>query len=263
MNLNIRVIETPKSYQVLLDPLLVGKQLREKTKESMVEILSHMEEPDNPLEFAIHTGGPYYQLQDAYYEVFGGDLPRISVGAKRRNNNGKWEADVSYKNFEAMEDNPTILVADTIATGSSMVATLDYLLNYFGVKGCGVGEIIVPGFAVARVGAERISEFCRERGINTQFIIGGGLVGLAENGTDMPIIHPYSHVCDNLKTDAVRTYGNLAREICCIFDWGKRNQAFKQHLSEVAEAMEGFMSSHPDSYCAKDIYTRANAMATA
>lgn len=263
MNLNVEVIETPKSYQVLLDPLLVGKQLREKTKESMVEILSHMEEPKNPLEFAIHTGGPYYQLQDAYYEVFGKNLPRISVGAKRHNNNGTWEVDVSYKNFEALNDNPTILVADTIATGSSMVTTLEYLLKYFEHNKYSLGEIIVPGFAVARVGAEKISKFCEDRGIDAKFIIGGGLVGLAENGTDMPIIHQYSHVCDNLKTDALKTYGSLAREICCIFDWGKRNQAFKQHLSEVVEVMEGFMVEYPDSNYAKDTYTRASAMVMA
>lgn len=262
MSLDLKVIEEPKSYQVLLDPLVVGKQLRDRTRESMVEILSHMKEPDNPLEFAIHTGGPYYQLQDAYYKVFGRDLPRISVGAKRHNKNGTWEADVSYKNFEALKDGPTLLVADTVATGSSMVATLEYLLKYFESRGYSFEELIMPGFAVAKKGAERIAGFCDERGIRTKFIIGGGLVGLAENGTDMPIIHPYSDVCEGLKTAARETYGELAGEICCIFDWGKRNQAFRQHFMEVAEKMEGFMKKYPGSEYARKTYSAAKALAS-
>jgi hypothetical protein len=234
--MNLKIVEQEEAYSILLNPLLVGEKLRQATMKSMRTIISSMEKPKNPLELVILSGGIYYQLQDAFYDVFGQDIPRILLGAKRECRNSGWVADINYRNLEAWIEDPTIMIADTIATGCTIIAVLEHLKSIKDFK-----RLVISGFAISRKGAEVIEEFCRKEGIKVKFYVGGGLLGLAENGTDMPIIHPESVICEALRKEAIKAYGeDMAGKVCAIWDWGRRNQAFQQHLEEVKEKIGKF-----------------------
>ncbi len=246
--MDLRIINEREAYSVLLKPSLIGEELRKSTLKSMRKIFSHIKDIKNPLELVILSGGIYYQTQKAYHDVFKEDLPRILVGAKRNCEDEEWKVNINYKNIEAWKEDPTLIITDTIATGCSVVRTLEYLKSL----DLQFNRLIIAGFAIAKKGAQLIDEYCSEKGIQVIFLVGGGLLGLAENGTDMSILHKDAEVCDDLKKDAIEVYGEeMGSKICSIWDWGRRNQAFDQHIHEVKEKLQEF----PNNKYAKKIFS--------
>jgi len=70
---------------------------------------------------------------------------------------------------------------------------------------------------------------------------------LEENGTDMPINHPDSITCPELKNEALTLLGPyLSRYLCSILDWGKRTNAPKKHLIELLHSLTKLQKDSPD-----------------
>jgi len=84
----------------------------------------------------------------------------------------------------------SLVVADTVATGRSLVSALSFLLKLAEFKGARVGEVHVYGF-LSEVGVRRVAEFLRGEGVEKVYFYAiQDLTALASNEYDMPLYGP-------------------------------------------------------------------------
>jgi len=84
----------------------------------------------------------------------------------------------------------SLVVADTVATGRSLVSALDFLLELAVFKGARVREAHVYGF-LSEVGVKRVAEFLQKEGVERVYFYAlQDLTALATNEYDMPLYGP-------------------------------------------------------------------------
>lgn len=184
-------------------------------------------------EVILLSGGFYYHLNRAFYNVFKHSLPTGFIGV-RRILSKKPRAVVSYSNLEAVPPGNVSIIGDTIATG----ATLEYAIPYYLKHAPPVKKLVIFTLAGALPGAQKLAKLekniKKKYGTELYVFFADAIFGLADNQTDMHYLHPDTIAPEKSMRAAKRNLGPvLAKKMCVIWDWGQRNKDPMGHLKEV------------------------------
>jgi hypothetical protein len=97
--------------------------------------------------------------------------------------------DVPYCDFSAPVQN--LIIADTIASGATMVAALRHYSSFHPLR-----RILVFSMAGSLTGGRALTAFCYEQGIELTIVYGLAVFGLASNGFDLSFLDPET-ICPN------------------------------------------------------------------
>ncbi|MHA1906880.1 MAG: hypothetical protein ACW98Y_06275 [Candidatus Thorarchaeota archaeon] len=246
------IIESPSALNILLKPWLVGSELANDARKSTVDFLRvayHIVPELKSASFSQITevvplaGALYYSTAEAFEIVFGETINRCFIGAKRHPSPLGWVTELSYKNFEALPENPLVIVGDTIATGGTIEGILDAIID----QEPNIQAIIVYSIAGGLTGAVRLRKFADRVKIPVHLFFSNAIFGVESNGTDMPWLHEGTIVSPELRERALSAYGpELGKRWCSVWDWGDRAKHPLKHLHELLERCETELSQSPD-----------------
>ncbi|MDP3999496.1 MAG: hypothetical protein Q8P76_02800 [bacterium] len=235
------IIVNPSSRKIHFDPTITDFNLYKLATECNETFLRFADKiglfrgakAKNVCELILVSGGFYYHLNQAFYNVFGYSLPAGFLGA-RRVLRPKPHAVISYDNLEAISENNITIIGDTIATGATLVDSLYYYLD----RAPKVKKILIftiaGGLPGARVLAEIEGDIKKRYGTELYVFFSDGIFGLADNHTDMHYFHPDSILPAESLRAAERGLGRfLGERLCIIWDWGQRNKNPIGHLEGV------------------------------
>ena len=194
------LIGSNSARHILTDHFLVGLPLIAKCTNAVKDCLSAyftLQKQSIPYqrmaEVVPLSGSLTYNLLKSFYELYNYSLPRSFIGIRRfQKPDGKWDTDVSYTNFEALnEDLKVIFIGDTIATG----VTITKVVQMIQAQLPDPLTFVIISIAGSLIGAQRIVQL--EKNLQKNFpeteiwcLFTEAYFGLEDNGTDMPILHP-------------------------------------------------------------------------
>jgi hypothetical protein len=247
------IIEAPSALTILLKPWIVGSRLANAARASTVEFLriASILVPElsaarfeDITEVVPLAGSLYYSMAEAFEVVFGETINRCFVGARRHSTPSGWITEISYENFEALSDNPIIMIGDTIATGGTIARILDAT----SVRSDDIQAIVVYSIAGGVMGAMRLKQISERLDIPIYSFFSNAIFGVEANGTDMPWLHPGTITSKTTHEIAESSYGPiLGRNWCAIWDWGDRSKHPLKHLRELLERCDNDLGETEDS----------------
>lgn len=239
---------------VLYSPHLAGRRLQERMKKAGVTAAKAIIEmalsdkgvkKSNLCELVILSGGLFYELNYGFSQELEVSLPQCFLGVSRRKKEGTagdFYADATYANFEALPDDATILIGDTLATGVSAQKGILELGRIATEQDKKIDKIIFFSLAPPLRGMRSFCEACEQiseehDGMRYYFLGAQQVFHLMEDGTDLRFrgkdaIIPAAEIeysreiwgewlCENMK--------------CAIFDWGTRCKNPILHWNEFEE----------------------------
>jgi hypothetical protein len=246
------IIESPSALDILLKPWLVGAELANDARDSTSDFLRvayHIVPELRSSSFSQITevvplaGALYYSTAEAFEIVFGETINRCFIGAKRHPSPLGWVTELSYMNFEALPENPLVLVGDTIATGGTIEGILEAVIN----QTSNIRAIVVYSIAGGLSGALRLRKLSERVDIPMYLFFSNAIFGVESNGTDMPWLHECTITSPELRETAMSMYGpTLGKRWCSIWDWGDRAKHPLKHLHELLERCDNELSQNPD-----------------
>jgi hypothetical protein len=245
------IIVNPSSQKIHFDPTITDFELYNLATECNETFLRFAQwlglfkgaKAKNVCELILVSGGFYYHLNQAFYNVFGYALPAGFIGV-RRILKPKPHAVISYDNLEAIPENNITIIGDTIATGATLIDSIYYYLarTRFAAasakRASKVKKILIFTIAGALPGAQVLADLEKDiknqYGVELYVFFSDGIFGLAKNQTDMHYFQPDSVLVPESKKAAEKSLGNfLGSKLCVIWDWGQRNKDPMGHLREV------------------------------
>jgi hypothetical protein len=243
------IIESPNALQILLKPWIVGLELADlarKSSKNLLKVAYHLcpefktASYNKIAEVIPLAGALYYHLGDAFEHVFHESLKQCFIGAQRKldQHKNQWFTKLSYLNFEALPSQPVILLGDTIATGG----TIQKIIKTTAETADKPQAIILFSIAGSALGAHKLHKLERELDLPIYSFFSNALFGVAENGTDMPWLHPATLMSTDIRYKALETYGHkLGKEWCAIWDWGERAKDPQRHLEDLLERINYYL----------------------
>jgi hypothetical protein len=192
------------------------------------------------------TGSLFYGLDKAFESLFNVSLSQCFVGARRTQINGVWSTKISYINFEALQSPVYLLMADTIATGTTLEAVFSELKKHR--PDVNVRGIAIFSIAGSLEGGKKIKNIINQfPDAELIYIVTNALFGLEDNGTDMPWLHKDTISIQQLEPEILHMYGSiLGKDWCSIWDWGERANRPQKHLKEVIEKIHQYRNKNLD-----------------
>ena len=246
------IIESEPALNILLKPWLVGAELANGARDSTVDFLRvayHIVPELRSTSFSQITevvplaGALYYSTAEAFEIVFGETINRCFIGAKRHPSPLGWVTELSYMNFEALPENPLVIVGDTIATGGTIEGILKAVID----EEPDLRAIVIYSIAGGISGAVRMKKFAERIDTPIHLFFSSAIFGVESNGTDMPWLHEGTIVSTELREKAIAAYGSeLGKRWCSVWDWGDRAKHPHKHLHELLERCETELSRNPD-----------------
>ena len=213
------VLESPAVERLLFGRELVADAFAHEcllASTDFCRMLGARLDTDDVSELLILNGGRYYGLAAAYGRVFGRPLAVNELKATRGcDDAGAWHADISYRHYAYKSR--TLLIGDTVATGISAQVALEDYFSYHVPE-----EIVFFTICGGIPGARVIAETCKRHGVRLTLVFGLAAFGLADNGTDLPFLHPDTVTAPRYLARAVEVYGG--KQVCAIGDWGERGE---------------------------------------
>jgi hypothetical protein len=243
------LIESLSARKILTDHFLVGAQLVSQCRAAVKDCLSvFFSLQKSKLKFTQMaevvplSGSLTYDLLTAFYEIHQHTLARNFIGIRRfQKPDGNWDTEVSYTNFESLSDKiKMVFIGDTIATGVTITKVIRMIQAHVQVP----LKIIVISIAGSLIGARRLVQLEKSAqksfpGTEIWSLFTEAYLGLEDNGTDMPILHPDTISVPELNQVAERHLGKcLARNLCSVLDWGKRTNAPLEHYQDLLSSLQ-------------------------
>jgi len=178
-------------------------------------------------ELMILSKGFYYRLADAFMEVLNKNLQINFIATKR----ASVEADsakilIPYSDISVKSN--TLIIGDTIASGSTICAALDYYQ-----KTNDLSRVFIYSIAGSLVGGRVISQYCCEKGIEKHLIYSLALFGLADNGFDLSFLHPDTITKSKYKSHAMQIFEG--KPISAVgLDFGSQSQSINKYRNLCA-----------------------------
>jgi hypothetical protein len=214
--------------RILFNRSLIGLDFTSACQEASEAFLGHFFSEitswgDDVAELVILSKGIYYWLHNAFEARLQKNLEANFIVTKRAAVAGaSINIDVPYCDFSVPVNN--LIVADTIASGATMVAALRHYCRFHPLR-----RILVFSMAGSVSGGRVISSFCREHDIELTIVYGLAAFGLASNGFDLSFLHPDT-ICPN------QEYIRRARELyegkpvsAVGWDFGSQAQAIHKY----------------------------------
>lgn len=191
------IVHTPSSVKIASMPELVGKALDNLAISSArftASFLKKLLNAEESLVFLhILRGSQGYRLDVALREA-GFDVREQFVRVVYNGGTGEKHLEaaphvgkVQFSELSGSEK--TLVVADTVATGRTLLEALRLTLDMAGFKGMEFRRIVIYGF-ISEPGARKASEFISERGAEPVLITLEDFAALASNQYDMPLYGP-------------------------------------------------------------------------
>ncbi len=189
------VMSNPSLEQLLFDRNIVGLEFAGLCQRASEAFLRHFANELKALygdiaELIVLSKGIYYWMHNAYAAVMSENLEANLIATKRISVSGTTvKIDVPYCDFSAPASN--LILADTIASGATVVAALEKYKEFHNVQ-----RIFVFSIAGSCIGGRHIAAFCRSNHIACTLVYSLAAFGLAENGFDLSFLHPET-ICPN------------------------------------------------------------------
>lgn len=251
------IICSDVSRGILFHPYLAGKELQEKMERMSRIFVDVMTEKalkgvklERLVEFVLLSGGLYYSLARGFREAHGYALPQCFLGIKRQRvegTEGHFRAVSTYENFEALPDDATVIIGDTVATGSTLVRAIGDLERAAEERDSQIKRIIVCSLACSTEGARKLGMLEKkmaERGQELHLIVAEQLFHLMPDGTDLRFLREDSLMPEETRRYTLERYGEyLGKEMkCAVFDWGTRCKNPKAHYEEFLAFCGGMLN---------------------
>lgn len=233
------IIESDSALKILLEPWIVGARLASLARSSSVDFLRtafavsqefRASNLENITEVVPLAGALYYNVAEAFEQVFGETPSTCFIGAKRHLTPSGWVTSLAYENFEAIPARPVILIGDTIATGGTIVRIIESVLDH----AQDAQAVIVYAIAGGVRGAVRLKALADQLDVPFYLFYSDAAFGVEANGTDMPWLHPGTICSPEVRSKALDAYGpELGRRWCSVWDWGDRAKNPVRHLEQL------------------------------
>jgi uracil phosphoribosyltransferase len=236
---NSFLIRTKVASDILYSPYLAGKRLQDLQQDmgrifarAMRENALTDEKFGQVTELVLLAGGLYYFLNEGFKQECNFALQQCFLGIQRariEGSEGQFTARAGYENFEALPDNATVIIGDTIATGATLQKSTQLLLDAAEAKGKNIRKIIICTVAGSHAGAKKVAEMEKHLqkeypGASLYFFAANQLFHLMPDGTDLRFFGPTAMMPEETKKETLEKYGEyLASNMkCAVFDWGTR-----------------------------------------
>ena len=196
------IVETESGREIACHPHVVGKRLEVLCLRAAREAVKAMrqlsdlrkEAVDDAVVVHVLRAGPGYRVLEAIREEEP-ELPLAEVSIRPRyvkpsfrDHESVAKLEVLHSDFRQLPHDSEIalVVPDTLATGRTVVVSLERTLAEVGRAGSSVCRLIVYGFISAQ-GLKVVADFAASQGIQASFFCVGNVTDLAYNGYDMPL----------------------------------------------------------------------------
>ncbi len=242
-------------YNLQMSPHVAGKNLQDRMEIISKEIMGALHsmvlkgvKPSSTTELIFLAGGLYYNLNHGFKTEFGCALPQCFLGIKRQRvegTEGCFNAIATYENFESLPDDATVIIGDTIATGSTLQKGIYHLFEALNLGKKRLKNLVVVSLGCSLDGARKMKEV-EERmtrdfpGSKVTFIACGELFHLMPDGTDMRFLYHDAIVPDETRRAVEEYYGPELGHMmrCVVFDWGTRCKNPIRHYEEFIGSAE-------------------------
>jgi len=188
----VHIIRNPALEALMFDRNIIGAEFAALCHAGSRAFIAHMAAElttGTVAELIVLSKGYAYDMRRAALDELSIELPVNMIATQRAEVDGDdARIEVSYASLDAPAD--TIVIGDTVASGSTICAALERYLQDYPLK-----RVIVFSIAGATIGALRIIDFCAQRDIETTIVVGLASFGLADNGFDLSFLDPDT-VCD-------------------------------------------------------------------
>jgi len=268
------IFHSENAKEIVLNQAIAGNRLKKLAREAAKDFITTAHDialkgvkPKNLCEAVLLSGGNYYGLAQAFEDVHDVSLNQCYIGVKRyQNNTGEWDARSTYDSFDSLTDNATILIGDTVATGSTLRKSIRVLADELKVRKFNLDKIVVYSLVGAKVGGDMLKDLEKELRRDWPesrvfYFVSEALFGLDENGTDMPFYHKDTIKCPEIR-QALETTPLVAKKMkCAIFDWGDRCKYPINHSAEFIQYCDELLVDEEDLGIRKEInYMRQTAL---
>ncbi|MBN2477935.1 hypothetical protein JXB01_01460 [Candidatus Micrarchaeota archaeon] len=246
---NTYLITSKESKDILYNPQIAGKKLQDrmqKMSEIFVDAVSRIALKDvkkkEIVEFVLLSGALYYELNHGFKKVHEFAVPQLFLGIKRQRvegMEGQFRAVATYENFESLVDNATVIMGDTIASGATILRSIQILFDIAEEKNYKIKNLIVLTLAGSTKGARLLKEMedkIKKRSPKTKFYLFAAeqFFHVMPDGTDLRFLREDTIIPDETKKYTLEKYGPvLGRDMkCAVFDWGTRCKNPLGHYKE-------------------------------
>lgn len=229
-----KIFYSKAGIRIVTSPFLVGPELEQLALQSSTDFLRQIN-VQNPVEVVILQGGKYYHLGDAYEKLHASRPQLCEIHSKRFFEEG-WHARV-WGLQSGLGGQKTLLVGDTIATGTTLQAVLEKVIDASVEADAKLNDIYIFSIAGAGKGEEKISKLDAKLaplGAQVRMFYANARFGLADNGTDL--LFDSAEYYPQAKAEIDQILGPFSSKMkCAIWDWGDRFTNPAHHLHEAFE----------------------------
>jgi len=189
------VVHSPEGVELASMPEIVGGDMASRSRRAARHAVRLMEElglEERVVLLHILRGSPGYEVSGALDEVAEVDniYIRVKYDEQSYRDHREREARAVYTKAGPLSGGRyTLVVADTVATGRSMVEALSRGLQVLDFKGITLSGVYIYGF-ISLPGARMVAEAVKGQGIEPVFISIEDFSALSSNMYDMPLYGP-------------------------------------------------------------------------
>lgn len=179
----------------------------------------------------ILRSGPYYFVLEAIHDNYGIKVPEIKIGIKRKEKEGKFVAELYYKD-NIKRGIKHLVTSEIIATGCTLEKAFEEILKEREIKTWTIFSV-----AAAKNGCSLLKELGEKYNVKVRLFLNCFVGGLGKNNTDIPFYHEETIILPEAKKELIKRYGReLYQKIkCSIGDGGNRFLEPKKHYEEILE----------------------------
>jgi uracil phosphoribosyltransferase len=256
---NSFIVSHPSFSSVLYSPYCAGINLQNKMLKvgyTFAKSIKHLclkgqTKKSSICELVLLSGGLFYNLNFGFKKLFNFSLQQCFLGISRypiENKFGEFYAKIDYSNFEALPDNSTILIGDTLATGATLSKALEHLFEVANKNNKKISSIIFVTLAGSKKGAAAFKKTIENYKISNSYMIFANQVfHLMPDGTDLRFFGADAIVPKSTFRETLKNYGEFLgfNFKCAVFDWGTRCKNPISHYNEFEEYITNFLPSIP------------------
>ncbi|MFN3910340.1 MAG: hypothetical protein ACK4J0_03875 [Candidatus Anstonellaceae archaeon] len=245
---------------VLYSPYCAGISLQTKmlkigiqfTKAIQFLCLKNQVERKSLTELVLLSGGLFYNLNFGFKSLFNFSLPQCFLGISRfmlKNKFGEFDARIDYSNFEALPDNATVLIGDTLATGATLSKAIEHLKKVCEEKNKKIKSIFFVTLAGSKKGALAFKKATKKfEEVDTAMIFAHQVFHLMPDGTDLRFFGSDALAPAESISQTKKIYGQYLgyNFKCAVFDWGKRCKSPLSHYEEFENYIKEFFPTVSD-----------------